>query len=100
MRASWATLWSTVNDELCSTRDVVGDLLAILDSPFPAIRRKSSTSTNNNGCLRDVSQNRIDVLVYKDIDNINSDARCMAYGFRLRTALRASIYCLCARYWL
>jgi len=26
MRVSWAMLWSTVNDELCSTRDVVGNL--------------------------------------------------------------------------
>ena len=35
-------------------------------------------------------KDRFDVLVDKDIDNVDSDARYMAYDSSLRTALRAS----------
>jgi len=34
MRASWATLWSIVNDELCGTRDAVDDLVVIFGISF------------------------------------------------------------------
>lgn len=35
-------------------------------------------------------QNKVDVLADKDADSVDSDVRYMAYGARIRTALRAS----------
>lgn len=35
-------------------------------------------------------QNKVDVLADKDADSVDSDVRYLAYGARIRTALRAS----------
>ena len=37
----------------------------------------------------EVAQEKIDDLVEKDVDSVDSEVRYLAYGARLRTALRA-----------
>jgi fission process protein 1 len=49
------------------------------------------TSTNpNNESISQQVKGEIDSLVERDIDTVDSDIRYVAYGARLRTALRAS----------
>jgi fission process protein 1 len=47
-------------------------------------------------------QNKVDTLADKNVDTVDSDLRYMAYGARIRTALRAStryIAYVRTRYW-
>jgi hypothetical protein len=50
----------------------------------------SSTIMSNPEQPLESIQNRVDVLADKDVDSVDSDVRYLAYGARIRTALRAS----------
>jgi fission process protein 1 len=49
----------------------------------------TSTNANDESITQQV-KGEIDALVKKDVDSVESDIRYVAYGARLRTALRAS----------
>ena len=51
--------------------------------------KMTSTSPENEGIGQRVGD-EIDSLVKKDVDSVDSEIRYIAYGARLRTALRAS----------
>lgn len=82
-KATLATLWLTVKSSRSSTNHVVSH------STLPR-RRVHSQPMASTEITVQAAQDKIHELANRDADTTESDLRYMAYGARLRTAVRAA----------